>query len=191
MRFAAVSIALIVALKTTDIERAQQVARAPDAERSRFHRPYVVMVNDATFAELEAITPFRRMVLITEDHLRRGDWMFSRSTRAGEDALAPFRELVTLVARARFSPLNTYLALPALSLAIGSPGSALDVVDTRTTPQNGPPTKGRFGVGAQILGATLEADVPASTIRGAVRAVGLMLDGKTVAQATLDFGRLD
>jgi len=186
-----VAIALIAALKTTDIERAQQLARASDAERSRFHRQYIVAVNDATFAELEAVTPFRRMVLITEEHLRRGDWLFSQSASAGADAVAPFRNVVMLSARARFSPLNTYLTLPALALAIGSSGAPLEPLDTRTTAQTGQSARGRFGVGAQLLGATLEADIPVTTVTGAARIVGLLLDGKVVAQTTVDFAKLD
>ena len=71
-------------------------------------------------------------VIIAEDHVLRGDFMFTRGVRAGEQALAPTRGMLTLRAQVRFNPLNTFAALPAYALAVGGPSGALIPV--------GPPT---------------------------------------------------
>src|SRR3989442_5917946 len=91
--------ALIVALSAGDIERAQQIARGTEAERGRFHRQYIVQVGDPTVTRIEIITPFRRAVLVTEDHVRQGDWMLARSVRAVEESLRPTAGLPTITAQ--------------------------------------------------------------------------------------------
>jgi hypothetical protein len=69
----AVAIALVVAVGGAEIERAQQVARSRDSERAQFHRKYFFDLPGDTVTQVEVITEFRRLVMITEDHLRVGD----------------------------------------------------------------------------------------------------------------------
>jgi hypothetical protein len=188
------AVALIAALGTTDIERAQQTARSRDTERAQFHRQYVFDLPDTTVTQFEVITEFRRMVMITEDHLRLGDAMFSRSVRAGEAALAPTRGLLTLKAQLRFHPLNTYAAVPPFRLAIGEPApeALLASLDTQVTGQNSPPYKARNGKSTSTLtGAVLKADIPASRVGQTARPVGVILDGRELARTTIDFTRFD
>ena len=109
----AVAIALVAALGSTEIERAQQTARGRDAERAQFHRKYLFDLPGDTVTQIEVITEFRRLVIITEEHLRNGDQMFSRGLRAAEAAIAPTRGILTLKAQLRFHPLNTYADIPA------------------------------------------------------------------------------
>src|SRR6185436_12591166 len=106
----AFAIALVAALSTSDIERAQQVARSRDSERTQFHRKYLFDLPGDSVTQIEVVTEFRRLVMITEDHLRIGDQMFSRSVRDAEAALAPVRGVLTLKAQLRFNPLNNYVA---------------------------------------------------------------------------------
>ena len=75
------SLGLVLSMNGMDIERAQQMARGRESERQQFHRRYVIDLQDATVTQFEVITEFRRLVLITEEHILRGDWMFSRGTR--------------------------------------------------------------------------------------------------------------
>ncbi len=188
------AVALIAALGSTEIERAQQTARGRDTERAQFHRKYVFDLPDSTVTQLEVITEFRRMVMITEDHLRFGDAMFSRSVRAGEAALAPTRGILTLKAQLRFHPLNTYAAVPAFRLAIGKPApdAPLSSLDTQVTPQYSLPYKIRNGrTASTFTGAVLQADVPASRIGQTARPVGVVLDGRELARTTIDFTRVD
>ena len=190
----AIALAVIVALGSTEIERAQQMARGRDAERAQFHSKYLFDLHDATVNQIEVITEFRRMVMITEDHLRLGDAMFSRSVRSGEEALAPTRGRLTFKAQLRFHPLNAYVTVPEFELAIGpaAAGAPLSVLDTRVTAQRSVPYKTRDRKTVRTFtGATLEADVLTSRIGQTARSVGVVLDGREVARTTVDFARLD
>lgn len=194
VRLAIAAVALIAALGSTEIERAQQAARGRDTERAQFHRQYFFDLPDATVTQIEVITEFRRMVMITEDHLRLGDAMFSRSVRDGEAALAPTRGILTLKAQLRFHPLNAYAAVPAFRLAIGEPppDAPLSSLNTQVTSQYSLPYKTRAGRTASTLtSAVLQADVPASRIGQTARPIGVVLDGRELIRTTIDFARLD
>jgi hypothetical protein len=190
----AVAIALVTAIGGAEIERAQQVARSRDSERLQFHRKYLFDLPGDTVTQVEVITEFRRLVMITEDHLRVGDQMFSRGARAAEAALAPTRGVMTLKAQLRFSPLNTYVAIPAFRLALGpaAAGEPLVPLDTQLTGQYSLPFKTRDGHTATVLtGAVLQADVPTSKVGQAERPVGVVLDGKELARTHVDFARFE
>ncbi len=195
----ALAIALVAALVGSDIERAQQVARSRDSERAEFHRRYVFDLPNDTVTQLEVITEFRRLVLITEDHLRLGDQMFSRGTRAAETALAPTRGMLTFRSKLRFNPLNTFAAMPEYRLALGpaaSPSTVatapLNEIDTQVTGEYSRPYKDRGGKSVKtLLGATLQTDVPASGIGQTLRPLGVLFEGREVARVPVDFARLD
>jgi hypothetical protein len=186
--------AIVLSMSGSDIERAQQLARARDSEREQFHRRYVFALRDATVTQIEVITEFRRLVLVTEEHILHGDWMFSRSVRSAEQALAPSRGMVTIRALVRFNPLNAYITPPPHLLAIGpnASGGAPSPLETRVTPQSSVPFKGGNGkMLTSLVGATLEADVAAVQLGQSSRVVAVTLDGKELARATVEFGRLD
>ena len=190
----AVAIALVTVIGGAEIDRAQQVARSRDSERAQFHRKYLFDLPGDTVTQVEVITEFRRLVMITEDHLRVGDQMFSRGSRAAEAALAPTHGVMTLKAQLRFSPLNTYAAIPAFQLAVGpvATGEPLAPLDTKVNGQYSQPFKTRDGHTVSILtGAILEADYPASRMDQDVRPVGVVLDGKELVRVPVDFARLD
>jgi hypothetical protein len=190
----AVAIALVTAVGGADIERAQQTARSREAERAQFHQQYLFNLPGDTVTQVEVITEFRRLVMITEDHLRVGDQMFSRGLRAAEAALAPTRGLMTLKAQLRFSPLNTYAAIPAFQLALGpaATGEPLVPLDTKVTGQYSLPFKTRDGHTVSILtGAILQGEFPASRLGQDARPVGVVLDGKELVRVPVDFARLD
>jgi hypothetical protein len=186
-------IALIVTLGQGDIERAQQIARGSEAERARFHGQYFFMPGDATFTELEVTTEFRRAVLLTEDHLRRGDWLFSQSVRSAEQALQPTRGLVSFRARVRFNPLNAYVTVPPYMLGIGGDSATgrLLPIETQTTPQYSASFKSQAGTGTALLGAILTADLMAAALGQSARPVGVLLDGREIGRVTVDFRQLD
>jgi hypothetical protein len=190
----AVAIALVTAIGGAEIERAQQVARSRDSERVQFHRKYLFDLPGDTVTQVEVITEFRRLVMITEDHLRVGDQMFSRGTRAAEAALAPTRGMTTLKAQLRFSPLNTYADIPAFRLALGpaATGQPLVPLDTQVIGQYSLPFKTRDGRTVTVpTGAVLQADLPASQIGQAERPVGVVLDGKELVRTPVNFARFE
>ena len=188
------SFALVLSMSGSDIERAQQVARSRDSEREQFHRRYVFDLHDATVTQLEVITEFRRLVLVTEEHIFRGDWMFSRSARAAEQALAPSRGIVTIRALVRFNPLNTYIAPPPYRLVLGTnaPGGAPAPLETQVTPQYSVPYKSRDGKTlTSLVGATLAAEIASVQLGQISRIVAVTLEGKELARTAVEFGRLD
>jgi hypothetical protein len=186
------SLGLVLSMSGTEIERAQQLARGRESERQQFHRRYLVDLQDATVTQFEVITEFRRLVLVTEEHILRGDWLFSRGTRSAEQALEPFRGRVVVRSTLRFNPLNTYITVPPYVLAAGAPtGASLPALDTRVTPQFSTPFKVRGKTLTSLVGATLEADISTAELGQTSRRVAVMLEGKEVAHTVVDFARLD
>lgn len=186
--------ALVLSMSGSEIERAQQVARGRDSERQQFHRRYVFDLKDDKVTQIEVITEFRRLVLVSEEHIFRGDWLFTRSVRSGEQALAPTRGLTTIRATVRFNPLNTFITPPAylLAMSTGAPGDAPSVLETTVTPQMSAPFKARDGkMLSSMVGASLEANLPSSELGQLTRVLTVILDGKEVARATVEFGKLD
>jgi hypothetical protein len=187
------SFALVLSMSPSEIERAQQTARSRVSEREQFHRRYVFDLRDATVTQVEVITEFRRLVLITEEHIFRGDWMFSRGARSAEQALAPSRGMVTIRAVVRFNPLNTYITPPPYLLALGADaaGGGPALLETQVTPQYSAPFKARGKTLSSLTGATLEAEVGSVQLGQASRIVAVMLEGKELARTAVEFGRLD
>jgi hypothetical protein len=186
------AIALILSLTGSDVERAQRQARASEAERARFHGKYTFKPGDPIVQQIEVVSEFRRMVLITEERLRQGDWLFSQSVRSGEEALRPKRGLLTISARLRFSPLNAYVTAPDMTIAI-SPADTnrpLAPIDTRTTPEYLSSSRGSAGA-ATLLGATLEADLRQDDIGQSVRMVAARIGGMESGRVTIDFSRIE
>jgi hypothetical protein len=193
MRLACAAVALVVSMSANDVERSLAMARARDAERQQFHSRYIFNLTDPAVTQIEVITDFRRLVMIAEDHVFRGDFMFTRGVREGEQALAPTRGTLTLRALVRFSPLNTFAVLPDYALAVGSPSAGtLIPVNTRITPTMSTPFKNRQGrTLSSLIGATLESNLPAAGIGQTPRPVVVTLDSKEVTRVTVDFGKLE
>jgi hypothetical protein len=186
--------ALVLSMSGSEIERAQQVARGRDSERQQFHQRYVFDLKNDTVTQIEVITEFRRLVLISEEHVFRGDWLFTRSVRSGEQALAPTRGLTTIRATVRFNPLNTFIAPPAylLAMSTGAPGGVPSVLETTVTPQFSVPYKARTGkMVSSMVGATLEANVHSTQLGQLTHMLTVILDGREIARATVEFGKLD
>jgi len=192
MRLACAAIALVVSMNGNDMERALSIARAREAERQQFHSRYIFNLTDPTVTQFEIVTEFRRLVLIGEDHVLHGDFMFTRGVRAAEQALASTRGMVTIRAQVRFNPLNTFIASPDYELAIGTPSGVLLPVDTHLTPQFSTPFRNRQGKTiTMLMGATVESLLPADQIGQTSRPVAVTLDGKVVARITVEFNRLE
>jgi hypothetical protein len=189
------SFALVLSMSGSEIERAQQVARGRDSEREQFHHRYFFDLRNADVTQIEVVTEFRRLVLLTEEHIRLGDWLFSRGVRSAEQALGPSRGLVTIRANVRFNPLNTYITPPSYLLTLGAAAAGTSspvALETQVTPQYSAPFKARNGkMVSPLSGAMVEADVPAAELGQGSRSVGVVLDGKELARAMVEFGRLD
>src|SRR5215831_15961300 len=158
MRLVCAAVALVVSMSGNDMERALAVARARDNERQQFHSRYIFNLTDPAVTQFEIVTEFRRLVLIGEDHVFRGDYMFTRGLRAAEQALGSSRGMLTIRAQVRFNPLNTFIVSPDYALAVGTPAGTLVPVDTQLMPQFSMPFKNNRGKTiTSLIGATLES----------------------------------
>ena len=188
------AVVLVLSMSSTDIERAQTLARARESERQQFHHRYLIDLPGSTVTQIEVTTEFRRLVMMAEEHVLRGDWMFTRSVRAGQDAIAPMRGLITIKAQVRFNPLNTFIQAPPYLLALGggAANAPVEALDTQVTPQFSSPvkTKDRRTL-SSLVGATLEATIAAGRVGQTTQTIAVMLDGKETARTTVDFAHLE
>jgi hypothetical protein len=181
--------AIATDLSQKDIERALKLAQAPEQTRAQFHAPYLVRVNDATVEQIEVATEFRRCVLIAEEQLRLGNWLFAHSMREAQEKLRPWRDRVSLVARLRFHPQNTLISIPPYEITLGR--TDLAPFGVVRTPINSL-LSGRPGdFNAPIMGATIEAVFDARSVGQTARPVSVSLAAQVVATVTIDFAGLE
>jgi hypothetical protein len=99
-------VAIVTPLTRGDMERATGLARWPrsDADRARFHRPYVfdvagVSTDFFSIKNIAVITEFRRLELIAEQHARINDNFARAGIRDAEEAIRPWQGLVWISVR--------------------------------------------------------------------------------------------
>jgi hypothetical protein len=178
-------------LTERDISYALAIANGSDATRSAFHAPYLIAVIDPVIEQLEVITEFRRLVIAAEDELKSGNWMMARGGfdakgRTLTDVLRPLNGQVSIRARLRFHPQNSYGTLPAFDVLVGEP--TLLAKNATRTPHITPAT-GEPGTRDVIDGATVETFYDALTIDDRVLPVRMILEGKELVRVSVDFGR--
>lgn len=180
--------AVDLAVGPAAIEQALKLARSSEPERGRFHASYVLPVTEPLIEKLEIITEYRRMVLIAEERLAAGDWIFASGVRAAEEALRPWKQKLTVRTRIRFSPLHAYPAVPVISIGIGQNPDLLVPARMTTAPQYGLRTHPTQA--PPLVGVVLEAFFDATAV--GQRTLPLAIHGPDTlwAQATVDFGRL-
>ena len=174
-----------------DIERVLAIARMRDKERAPFHAPYIVKV-DAPFVEsVEVVTELRRVVLLAEERIRKGDHGFGYSVTQARHAIAPWKQRVAFVARMRFHPQNNYVDVPNVEITLaGADGKPMGVLKQ---PILSLPTGTPAAAGDRlpVLGAMVEAVFDATTVGQTIREVIVWLEGKEVARTKIDLGKLD
>lgn len=150
------------ALDAADIERALRVARGSEPERGRFHAAYLLSVTEPFVERLDVITEYRRLVLIAEQRVVAGDWMFANGLRAAEEALRAWRNKLTVKARIRFHPLKAYVRIPDISIVIDEGAGQLLPRNLTSEPQHAPlvpPNESKT-----LIGVVVEAYFDASAV---------------------------
>lgn len=179
-------------LTDRDISYALAIATGSDATRVAFHVPYVLAVSDPTIEHLEVITEFRRFVLAAEEQLKLGNWMVARGGfdakgRTLKDVLRPVSGQVSIRARLRFHPQNSYKSLPPFDVLVGEPTLlALNAIRTphvTTISIDG----GSIDV---IHGATIETFYNAPTINSRTLPVRMIFEEKEIARVSVNFSRV-
>jgi len=182
--------AIITPLTRADMERATALARWPrsDADRSRFHAPYVIRLTGVaadviTVTTIEVITEFRRLELIAEDHARANDNFARGGLRDAEEAIRPFQGVVAIVARLDINAGNRYIAgVPAVDIAVGD-RNPMAPTNTRVT--------GVYASEGGLIGSTVEATFDAASLRHRRAPVVLSFKGVRLTRVVIDFAQLD
>jgi len=184
--------ALTEELTDRDIASALNVANTSETTRKLFHAPYIVAIKDATVEQLEVITEYRRYALAAEEQSELGNWMmarggFDQKGRTLKELLQPFAGQVSIRARLRFHPHNSYVTLPPFDIMLGEPTLvARQAMRTpHVTPASGDGKSRDF-----IHGATIETTFDAVEIGDRVMAVRIVSEGKEVVRAMVDFSRV-
>lgn len=170
-----------------DVERALAIARSSDRERDAFHAPYVRRVDSATVEQVEIISEFRRIVLTAHERLLQGDRAFAYSVRQAQQATAPWKRRVSIVARLRFHPQNTYVAVPPADIELL--GRTAEVIGMLRDPILSLPSA-QPGDRLPILGALVEAVFEAGSLGQDTREFAVRLDERELTRVTFDLGAL-
>lgn len=170
-----------------DIERALAIARATESERAAFHAPYRVAVNTPFVETVEVVSEFRRVVLLAEERIRKGDRAFGYSTRLAAQAVAPWKQRVAIVARLRFHPQNNYVGVPNVEVILpGRQNTRVGVLrqPILSLPSSNPADR------LPVLGAQVEGVFDAAPLGNATHSFDIHLEGKPVGHATFDLAAL-
>jgi hypothetical protein len=181
--------AIGIDLTPQQIESALTIARSSETERTAFHAPYIRVLDDAVIERVELISEFRRVVLMAEDRGRTGDRMFGYSALQAQKALAPWNRRLSVVARLRFHPQNTYVDVPPAEIildAIGGERARIGVLKEPITSLPSLKPNDRL----PVLGARVEGVFDASQLHDGTRAFIIRLEGKDLARVTFDLGNL-
>jgi hypothetical protein len=173
-----------------------------DDRRSRFHAPYRIDVRQPPVDYLEVITPFRRVALDAEARTRAGARLYGQREALATLGDAPSR--VDIIAELTFHPQNNYIGVPNFAVTLVPPGGMpIEPMGTTRASRFGPRLSGSslpypYGTsppappGSQpLLGGSVIATFDGTTLdpRGTY-VVLIRENGKDVAKAPVDFGRL-
>jgi hypothetical protein len=185
------------------IEEAVSIGQSRfDAERTRFHTTYRLVVSRPPVDWIDVITPFHRVALAAEGRARLGDRVFGQ--REASAALNAAPNLIEFLIELSFHPLNTFVGVPdyRVTLARGQEkpiaashinryprfGSRTDTGGPALPNPNAAPI---LGTGQPMLGGTLVVQFAADAIDANGRyEVVLAENGKDVVRAGVDFGKM-
>lgn len=177
--------AVLLSMTTADLQRATSVGRRSDAERARFHAPYLIEVKDATVEQIEVTTEFRRAVLVVEERARAGDYMFG--VRQLEAALRPYHNQVAIRAKLRFHPQNRFTSVPSYEIRVGEARDRLVALRAATRE----PILSGTDNGASLIGACVELRFDSGILGQSRYPIAVVLEGRTIASTTFDFGSVE
>jgi hypothetical protein len=179
--------ALRIDIPQADVERALTLARSTEAERKEFHARYIQQVNTPFVERAEIISELRRVVLMAEEAIARGDRFFAYSITRANDALQVFRRRVSIRAQVRFHPLNNYVSLPPVTMALVGNEAAL--IGIKRDPVYG--FSNKPGEAAPLMGAVIDASFEADALGQARREFVVLLDNKELGRFTFDFAAVE
>ncbi|HUE88755.1 MAG TPA: hypothetical protein VMO26_21975 [Vicinamibacterales bacterium] len=177
-----------IGITPEDVDRALSIARSREADRQGFHAPYIQALDTPFIERVEVVSELRRVVLLAEEQIARGDHRFAYSLTRATDALEVWRRRVAIVARVRFHPQNNYVDAPPVTIRLaGNDGARIGI--KRDAILALPP--GRTGEFVPVLGAVVEGVFEAQALGQSVRDFVIELDGRELGRVTFDFAAID
>jgi hypothetical protein len=183
--------ALNLRVTPADMQRALTLARWPTTDRDRlqFHERYIFTVNSPTvdyFAvrTVEVVTEFRRLELIAEGHARINDTFGRGGLHEVEEALRPWRGLLTIVVSMVFDPARYITGVPDIDVVLEGPTLIAPLETIRT---------GLYGSGNRpvLVGCRIESTFDAEATGQEVRPVFIHRAGNLIARPPIDFSKLE
>ncbi len=173
-----------------------------DAERTRLHNGYRIVVSRSPVDWIDVITPFYRVALAAEEKARLGDRVFGQREAAAALSAAP--NLIELLIELTFHPLNTYVGIPAYGVSLNrAQDKPIAAQFINRYPRFGPRTATSgpalpnpnaapiLGNGQPMLGGTLVVQFAADAIDASGRYDIVIVDaGKEVVRTGVDFGKM-
>jgi hypothetical protein len=173
-----------------------------DAERTRFHNGYRIVLSRPPVDWIDVITPFHRVALAAEARARIGDRVFGQ--REAQAALNNAPNLIELLIELTFHPLNTFVGVPPYEITLNrAQGKPITAQYINRYPRFGPRTEGNapalpnpnaaplLGSGLPMLGGSILAQFAMDGIDPNGRYDIVVTDGgKELLRTGVDLGRM-
>lgn len=174
-----------------------------DSVRTRFHQPYRLQVGRPPIDYVDIVTPYRRVVLLTEERTQLGIRAFTRGEATA--ALGKQSGVVELRVEMTFHPQNAFVGVPGydVELVAASPPSRLMPGNVERLPRFGaridpaplPAPAGAqpnpLGGGSHLAGGTIVATFPMAGLNGTgAYEVVVSEQGKELGRARVNFAGL-
>jgi len=179
---------------------------AIQADLTRFHQPYRLVVSRTPVDYVEVVTPYRRVVLAAQAKWKSGDRRWGQRQAMELESATPRQ--IDLYAELTFHPLNSFVLVPLYRLRVLGPGGGLiEPRNTSSLPRYGPRLDGGLvpftptplpggavpGRSQPMLGATIVASFDGDLLAAACSQrcdVVIEEEGKTRVQAPLSLSSL-
>jgi hypothetical protein len=188
-------------LDRRSIEQAIYIGQGNDRERERAQRPYRLAINRPPLDYIDVVTPFRRLILFTEQRRRLGG--SSVGQRQAIELLNEAPGQIDLWVEFTFHPLNAYVGVPDYDIVLMTPeGTAIKPKGLErmprfgprldTTPLPYPRQPGRFvvGDGQPVLSGTVAVSFDDTQLTNSVYDVVVSEAGKELGRARLALPQL-
>ena len=174
-----------------------------ESVHTRFHQPYRLQVARPPFDYIDVVTPFRRVVLNTEERTNLG--IRGVTNREAADALGKGSGIVEIRVDMTFHPQNVFIGVPGydVELTVASPPARLVPLDVTRIPRFGarlenppfpaPPgaPPNQSGGGMPLTGGTIVATFAIGTLNAAgAYDVVVSEMGKELARVRVNFAAL-
>ena len=171
-----------------------------DSVRTRFHQPYRLQVGRPPIDYIDVVTPYRRVVLLTEERNQLG--IRGVTQREAAAALGNQSDVVELRVEMTFHPQNAFVGVPGydVELVAGSPPTRLMPSNVERIPRFGarieaaplPAPSGATpnvpGGGSPLVGGTIVATFPMAGLNGTgAYEVVVSEKGKELGRARVNF----